>query len=123
MDGDVVRVVPRIGRRMRGEPLDQDDVQGANPWAAMPSDHFASALMAAIVAADADPRVGAAATAYALALGAALVYLGEHYVADLLGGLVVVAGVELADLAAGAAVNAALGERTRTASALSPTAG
>jgi membrane-associated phospholipid phosphatase len=97
MDGEVVRVVPRIGRRMRDERLDQDDEQGANPWAAMPSDHFASTLMTAIVAADANRSVGVAATAYVLALGVALVYLGEHYAADLLGGLAVVGAVELID--------------------------
>jgi membrane-associated phospholipid phosphatase len=100
MGGDVVRVVPRIGRRIRNEQLDQDDEQGANPWAAMPSDHFASVVMTAIVAADADRSVGVLATAYALALGSALVYLGEHYVADLLGGLAVVGVVQLIDVVA-----------------------
>ncbi len=47
MDGRVQRVPPRVIRDLRGEPLDQDDNAGANPWAGMPSDHFAAALAGA----------------------------------------------------------------------------
>jgi membrane-associated phospholipid phosphatase len=93
MGGDVRRVPTRVIRDLRSEPLDQDDVEGSNPWAAMPSDHFASALAAALVLAEANAVAGAAAGAYAVVLGFALVYLGEHYVTDLLAGLGVVAAV------------------------------
>jgi membrane-associated phospholipid phosphatase len=62
------------------------DVLGGNPLAAMPSLHFATSLMAAHVLADVGPVAGAIGWAYALTLGLALVYLGEHYVADLLAG-------------------------------------
>jgi membrane-associated phospholipid phosphatase len=91
MGGDVRRVPTRVIRDLRGEPLDQDDVEGSNPWAAMPSDHFASAVSTAVVLVEAAPRAGAAAGVYAAALGFALVYLGEHYVSDLAAGLGVVA--------------------------------
>jgi membrane-associated phospholipid phosphatase len=59
---------------------------GGNPLAAMPSLHFATSLMAARVLAEAGPVEGAVGWAYALTLGFALVYLGEHYVVDLLAG-------------------------------------
>ncbi len=59
---------------------------GGNPHAAMPSLHFGTSFMAARLLADADPVEGAVAFTYALTLGLALVYLGEHYVIDLLAG-------------------------------------
>ncbi len=62
-----------------------------NPWAAMPSLHFATALMAAILVSDAGGKTeGVIAWGYAATLGFALVYLGEHYVTDLLAGAGVV---------------------------------
>lgn len=42
--------------------------------------------MLAIVASEVDTRVGLAAWGYAAALGIALVYLGEHYLADVISG-------------------------------------
>jgi membrane-associated phospholipid phosphatase len=63
---------------------------GGNPWAAMPSLHFATSVLAAILLAETGPVAGAAGWAYALALGFALVYLGEHYVIDLAAGVALV---------------------------------
>jgi membrane-associated phospholipid phosphatase len=67
-------------------------VFGGNPLAAMPSLHFATSLMAALLLAEVGPIAGALGFAYAATLGFALVYLGEHYVVDLLAG----AGLTLA---------------------------
>lgn len=64
-----------------------------NPWAAMPSLHFGSALMTAVVLSDAGVVEGLLGWTYALTLGFALVYLGEHYVSDLIAGAAVVAAV------------------------------
>jgi membrane-associated phospholipid phosphatase len=87
MDGVLRRVVLEAKRELRDEPRPGADHEvGANPWAAMPSDHFATALATALVLFDLDRRLGAAAFAYAGALGFALVYLGEHYVVDLIAG-------------------------------------
>ncbi len=61
-------------------------VLGGNPLAAMPSLHFATSVMAALLLSESGPVAGAAGWTYASTLGFALVYLGEHYVADLLGG-------------------------------------
>jgi len=69
---------------------------GGNPLAAMPSLHFATSLMAARVLADAGPVQGAVGWTYALTLGFALVYLGEHYVIDLLAGATLAEGVRRA---------------------------
>jgi membrane-associated phospholipid phosphatase len=69
------------------------DVLGGNPLAAMPSLHFATSVMAAHLLGDAGPVQGALGWTYALTLGFALVYLGEHYVVDLLAGLVLAEGV------------------------------
>jgi membrane-associated phospholipid phosphatase len=63
-------------------------VLGGNPLAAMPSLHFATSLMAALLLAEVGPVVGALGLGYTATLGFALVYLGEHYVADLLAGAV-----------------------------------
>jgi membrane-associated phospholipid phosphatase len=61
-------------------------VLGGNPLAAMPSLHFATSLMAALLLAEVGPVAGAVGFGYAITLGFALVYLGEHYVVDLIAG-------------------------------------
>jgi membrane-associated phospholipid phosphatase len=61
-------------------------VFGGNPLAAMPSLHFATSVMAALLLAEVGPLAGALGFGYAATLGFALVYLGEHYAVDLLGG-------------------------------------
>jgi membrane-associated phospholipid phosphatase len=63
------------------------DSLAGNPFAAMPSLHFATSVMAAHVLGDVGRLPGALGWAYASALGFALVYLGEHYVVDLAAGL------------------------------------
>jgi membrane-associated phospholipid phosphatase len=63
---------------------------GGNPWAAMPSLHFATSLLAALSLAEAGKLEGAIGWGYAGTLGFALVYLGEHYVTDLLAGALLV---------------------------------
>jgi membrane-associated phospholipid phosphatase len=51
----------------------------------MPSLHFATSLMGAHLLSEVGPVAGAVGWSYALWLGLALVYLGEHYLVDLLG--------------------------------------
>jgi membrane-associated phospholipid phosphatase len=68
-------------------------VLGGNPLAAMPSLHFATSVMAAHLLREAGPLQGALGWTYAATLGFALVYLGEHYVVDLLAGLALTEGV------------------------------
>jgi membrane-associated phospholipid phosphatase len=59
----------------------------------MPSLHFATSLLAAILLSETGPVAGAAGWAYAVGLGFALVYLGEHYAIDLVAGAALVAAV------------------------------
>jgi membrane-associated phospholipid phosphatase len=66
---------------------------GGNPWAAMPSLHFATSVTAALSLAEAGRVEGAIGWGYAGTLGFALVYLGEHYVTDLIAGAALVAVV------------------------------
>ncbi|MBS1860182.1 MAG: phosphatase PAP2 family protein [Actinobacteria bacterium] len=70
---------------------------GGNPWAAMPSLHFATSMAGAVSLSEASPQEGAVGWAYALTLGFGLVYLGEHYVTDLLAGAGLVGAVRAAD--------------------------
>jgi membrane-associated phospholipid phosphatase len=62
------------------------DALGGNPLAAMPSLHVGTSVMAAVLLTEVGPVEGVVAWTYAVVLGFALVYLGEHYVIDLLAG-------------------------------------
>lgn len=80
---------------------------GGNPLAAMPSLHFATSVMAAHLLTDVGPVQGALGWSYALTLGFGLVYLGEHYVIDLLAGLGLAEGVRHIGPRAGPALRGA----------------
>jgi len=83
----VRRIMAEAGERFwkrAWQPL-YHSLQG-NPFAAMPSLHFGTSVMAAHVLSRVGRGAGALGWAYALTLGFGLVYLGEHYVVDLLAG-------------------------------------
>jgi membrane-associated phospholipid phosphatase len=82
------------------------DLLGGNPLAAMPSLHFATSVMAAHLLAEAGTAEGAVGWTYALTLGFALVYLGEHYVVDLLAGLALTQAVRRSERRAAPLVRA-----------------
>src|SRR5271165_6764059 len=69
-------------------------VFGGNPLAAMPSLHFATSLMAASLLAETGSGPGMVGYGYLITLGFALVYLGEHYLVDLLGGVALTVAVK-----------------------------
>jgi hypothetical protein len=93
-DAKIRRIMVEVGEEEWGRawPVLYDTL-GGNPWAAMPSLHFATSLMAALLLSEMGVREGIAGWAYAGALGFALVYLGEHYVVDLLAGAALVIAV------------------------------
>jgi membrane-associated phospholipid phosphatase len=93
-DTEVRRIMVEVGEEEWGRawPVLYDTL-GGNPWAAMPSLHFATSLMAALLLAEMGPKAGAAGWAYVGTLGFALVYLGEHYLVDLLAGAAIVIAV------------------------------
>jgi membrane-associated phospholipid phosphatase len=64
----------------------QSDREGGNPWGTMPSDAFPAAVITAKTLAEISPRAGTLGWSLALLHGSALVYLGEHYVIDLIAG-------------------------------------
>jgi membrane-associated phospholipid phosphatase len=72
------------------------DSLGRNPFAAMPSLHFGTSVMAAHVLGEVGRKEAALGWAYAAGLGFALVYLGEHYVTDLVAGFALAEAVRLA---------------------------
>ena len=83
----VRRMMIEYGERFWGDRWgDLYDVLGGNPLAAMPSLHFATSLMAAHLLSEVGPVAGAVGWTYAGLLGLALVYLGEHYLIDLVAG-------------------------------------
>ena len=64
-----------------------------NPFAAMPSLHFGTSVMAARILSQAGRGPAALGWGYALTLGFGLVYLGEHYLIDLLAGFALAEGI------------------------------
>jgi hypothetical protein len=117
---EVRRVMVEVGEETWGSAWPaMYEALGGNPWAAMPSLHFATALMAALLLSEAGPMEGAVGWGYALTLGFALVYLGEHYVTDLVAGALLVAAVRRGEPVAEplvAGVNRALRRLERIAS-------
>jgi membrane-associated phospholipid phosphatase len=64
---------------------------GGNDVAAMPSLHMATATLVALGFARIGRLMALLGLLYALGMGFSLVYTGEHYVADLLGGIIIAA--------------------------------
>jgi membrane-associated phospholipid phosphatase len=90
----VRRIMVEVGEETwKGAWPKMYDTLGGNPWAAMPSLHFATSFAAALSLAEAGKVEGVLGGAYSATLGFALVYLGEHYVTDLLAGALLVAVV------------------------------
>ena len=91
---EVRRIMVEVGEPTWGRAWERMyDALGGNPWAAMPSLHFATSLQAAFALSEAGKVEGALGWGYAGTLGFALVYLGEHYVTDLIAGAFLVGAV------------------------------
>jgi membrane-associated phospholipid phosphatase len=90
----VRRIMTEAGERFWGRAWQRlyDSLAG-NPFAAMPSLHFGTSVTAAFALSDVSRRHGAVGWTYALTLGFGLVYLGEHYVMDLLAGFGLAYGI------------------------------
>src|SRR4051794_6078616 len=93
----VRRIMVEAGTEFWGELWQRlYDSLGRNPFAAMPSLHFGTSVMAAHVLGEVGRKEAALAWTYTFALGFALVYLGEHYVTDLIAGAALAEAVRLA---------------------------
>ena len=93
MDGDIERVARLVVCDILKRPPPQDGSVPGNPWGAMPSDHISSAAITAMGLAEIGPIYGAVGWTYVAAAAFAIVYLGEHYVADVVVGLLIAEAV------------------------------
>ena len=97
MDGQVERVLRRVIAEFRKQPERKADESPGNPWGSMPSDHIASAAITAMGLSEVSVGYGVLGWSYVLLAGFSVVYLGEHYLVDVLAGLAVAEGVRLAE--------------------------
>lgn len=83
----VTRIVPELaGGQEAAAYREGHELAGVNPVAAMPSLHMALTVLVAAAAWRLRRAAGVAGAGYAAAMGFALVYLGDHYTADVLAG-------------------------------------
>lgn len=95
---EVRRIMVEVGEPTWGRAWERMyDALGGNPWAAMPSLHFATSVQAAHSLSEVGRAEGALGWTYALTLGFGLVYLGEHYVTDLIAGALLVLAANRAE--------------------------
>jgi membrane-associated phospholipid phosphatase len=98
---EVRRIMVEVGEPTWGSAWERMyGTLGGNPWAAMPSLHFATSVCAALSLAEVGKLEGTLGWGYATTLGFGLVYLGEHYVTDLIAGALLVAAVRRGELLA-----------------------
>ena len=93
MGGEIERVARLVVCDILKRPPPKDGAVPGNPWGAMPSDHISSAAITAMGLAEVGPLFGAIGWTYVAAAAFAIVYLGEHYVADVVVGLLVAEAV------------------------------
>jgi membrane-associated phospholipid phosphatase len=89
MGGELERVARLVVCDLLKRPPPGDDSVGGNPWGSMPSDHVSSAAITARGLSELGPLYGALGWTYVAAASFAVVYLGEHYVADVVVGLAI----------------------------------
>ena len=90
MDGDVQRVARRVVCKVLNRPMpsEDEDIPG-NPWGSMPSDHISSAAITAMALSEISVAHGAIGWLYVGGAAFAVIYLGEHYLVDVLAGLAI----------------------------------
>jgi membrane-associated phospholipid phosphatase len=94
MGGEVERVRRHVLNSLAGRPRQTEGEPAGNPWGSMPSDHIASAAITAMGLAELGPVYGAVGWSYVAAASFSVVYLGEHYLIDVLVGLALALGIQ-----------------------------
>jgi membrane-associated phospholipid phosphatase len=89
MQGKVERVLQQVVRDVLNRSGQDADDSPGNPWGSMPSDHIASAAITAMGLTEVNAIYGALGWAYVALASFSVVYLGEHYLVDVLAGLAV----------------------------------
>jgi membrane-associated phospholipid phosphatase len=97
MGGEIERVARLVVCDLLNRPPPGDGKVPGNPWGSMPSDHISSAAITAMGLAEVGPAYGALGWSYVAAASFAVVYLGEHYVADVVVGLLIAEAVRRAE--------------------------
>lgn len=93
MGGEIERVARLVVCDLLDRPPPADGKVPGNPWGSMPSDHISSAAITAMGLHEVSPLYGALGWTYVAAASFAVVYLGEHYVLDVLVGLAIAEAV------------------------------
>lgn len=93
MGGEIERVARLVVCDILNRPPPADGKVPGNPWGSMPSDHISSAAITAMGLREVSPLYGALGWTYVAAASFAVVYLGEHYVLDVLVGLAIAEAV------------------------------
>jgi membrane-associated phospholipid phosphatase len=97
INGEVQRVLRHVIRDLRNQPRRETDNSPGNPSASMPSDHIAAAAITAMALSEVNVAYGALGWSYVVLASFAVVYLGEHYLIDVLVGLAVAETVRRAE--------------------------
>lgn len=106
MGGEIERVARLVvWDLLRRDPPDENMARG-NPWGSMPSDHISSAAITAKGLGEVSPLYGTLGWSYVAAASFAVVYLGEHYVLDVVVGLLIAEAVQRAEPLAAPVVRA-----------------
>ena len=86
--GEVSRVMDHVGRSINEASYEAGQEQfGTNPVAAMPSVHMAATVVVALSLWRLWRPLAVLGAIYAVVMGFALIYFGEHYVIDVLAGV------------------------------------
>ncbi|CAN5586584.1 hypothetical protein BH20ACT17_BH20ACT17_19270 [soil metagenome] len=93
MGGEIERVARLVVCDLLSRESPKDGAVPGNPWGAMPSDHISSAAITAMSLAEINALYGALGWTYFAAAAFSIVYLGEHYVADVIVGLLIAEAV------------------------------
>jgi membrane-associated phospholipid phosphatase len=94
IDANVTRILPEVSAQLAGDTYDEASAAvGENDVAAMPSLHTGLTAMVAIIMACYGRRWRLVGLTYLGLMALALVYLGEHYVIDEIGGIVMAIGI------------------------------
>ena len=97
MGGEIERVARLVVCEVLKRPPPKDGSVPGNPWGSMPSDHISSAAITAMGLSEVGSLYGALGWTYVAAASFAVVYLGEHYVADVVVGLLIAEAVRRAE--------------------------
>lgn len=97
MGGEVERVLRHVIRDIRHKPRAEADESPGNPWGSMPSDHIASAAITAMALSEVGGPSRAVGWTYVALASISVVYLGEHYLVDVIVGPALAEAIRLGE--------------------------